>query len=181
MAVIHARMRGGKARLRLLLLLACVLIVVGLAVVSILGVGRSRESVTQERLLTLHVILTNCVDRKVDLPADMGALVRLVRAGPRIEGWEMETWRLRRSIELRDGHETLVDGFGRPVIYRTTKARPRVLPGSEYDLYSAGANGLDENGLGDDLFDAPWIKQAAVEWWTPRSNWPAREPEGEDK
>jgi hypothetical protein len=39
-----------------------------------------------------------------------------------------------------------VDGWGRPLVYR------RLDGGNGFILYSLGANGIDENGAGDDVF-----------------------------
>jgi len=51
-----------------------------------------------------------------------------------------------REVGAFEADETLVDGWGRPFIFR-------VNPHREYgiELYSAGPNGRDEGGRGDDI------------------------------
>ena len=104
----------------------------GLAV-SAQGASFEEAELTMSRLRTLSQALQMFRDESGRLPSTEEGVEALTRPSISGKGW-------RTPVVP----EALVDAWDEPIIYR----QPGVISVEAFDLYSKGANGLDEKGRG---------------------------------
>ena len=123
---------------------------------------RRPEEETRSRLRAVAAAIQLHKDFTGAYPKDANELVKVISRLKERPGLEYLR-RLDSAIQGDDGGRAICDAWGRPVVYRVVSDRHEtVSPGDDYDLYSVGANGLDEKGQGDDLFVYDFLRHRAA-------------------
>lgn len=97
---------------------------------------KHRYSSTERLLQAVDVAMRHYRSEFSALPRDLDTLVTYERIDKRYGA----------HVRSQGTLKVLVDSWGRPITYRLTGANQMT-----YLLYSSGANGVDEDGQGDDI------------------------------
>jgi hypothetical protein len=110
---------------------AVLLVLLALAAISLVRPGGERLGKTRRQLAIVGELLKRWHEKHGDFPDKSSELLTL----------------LDSSIPDVARKRLLLDGWGRPLVYRRSSERK----GCQYDLYSAGENGTDDHGSNDDV------------------------------
>jgi len=99
----------------------------------------------------LYGLFASPLDSDADAHRRMQTTATLQLVGRSLNEWGAQHGRVPRddeALSVLDLHEYPIrDGWGRPLIYKAVPSEG----GAKFQLRSAGSNGKDENGEGDDI------------------------------
>ena len=124
--------------------------------------GKGPKKTTVEILMSLEAAVVQYHEAHGEYPA---GITEMVTAYIHMSKKEPDAWQdisgyisKKGDIEYR-----VLDGYGNEIIYRNNPTYP-ILSGANYDLYSAGPNGIDEHGWGDDIMSYDYSASLSRYW-----------------